>query len=145
MEQIDEAWERWRTVLAEVPPERIDEVGVVEKWSVKDLIGHVATWDGELIGALGSYLETGDVSVLAFVDVDELNERTVSAKRDIPLPGLLADMNRAHETAVGLVGELREEVLSVEEVRRRIGADTFFHYDEHAAHVRAWLEEGARA
>ena len=145
MEQIGQAWERWRSVLAEVPPERIDEVGVVEKWSVKDLIGHVATWDGELIGAIGSYLETGDVSALAFVGVDELNERTVSAKRGTQLSDLLADMDRAHETAVGMVGDLREEVLAVEEVRRRIGADTFFHYDEHAAHVREWLAEGTRA
>ena len=61
------------------------------------------------------------------------------------MPDLLADMDRAHETAVGMVDELREEVLAVEEVRRRIGADTFFHYDEHAAHLRKWLEEGARA
>ena len=61
--------------------ERTEEGGVVEMWSVKDVVGHIATWENEAINALRRYLSRDDVKMLAWPDVDALNERTVSGKR----------------------------------------------------------------
>lgn len=79
--EIDVAWQGLKQALARVPRERIGEGGVVEMWPVKDVVGHIAIWENEAIDSLRRYLSRDDVKMLAWPDVDALNERTVSGKR----------------------------------------------------------------
>ena len=139
--EIDEAWQGLKQALARVPPERMEEGGVVGVWSIKDVIGHITTWENEAIDAIQSYLPRGDVKVLAWPDVDALNERTVNAKRQTPLAELKADFDTTHARVLELVGGLTEEVLGVPEVEKRIRIDTFAHYAEHTGNIRRWLGE----
>ena len=139
--EIDEAWQGLKQALARVPPERMEEGGVVGMWSVKDVIGHITTWENEAIDALRRYLPRGDVNVLAWPDLDAFNERTVNSKRQAPLDELLMDLETTHEQTVELVSGLTEEVLGVPEVEKRIRIDTFAHDAEHTGNIRRWLGE----
>ena len=139
--EIDEAWQGLKQALARVPPGRMEEGGVVGMWSVKDVIGHITTWENQAMAALQQYLTQRDVKVLAFPDVDALNERTVNSKRRTPLDELLTDLETTHEQMVEVVGGLTEEVLGVPEVEKRIRVDTFAHYAEHTGNIRRWLGE----
>ena len=77
--EIDEAWQGLKQALARIPPERmperIEEGGVVGMWSVKDVIGHITTWENEAMAALQQYLTQRDVKVLAWSDLDAFNDR----------------------------------------------------------------------
>lgn len=88
--EIDEAWGELQKALAHVSPERVEKPGVVESWTVKDLIGHITTWEAEAMKSLRLYLSGHDLKaghdlkVLKWPDVDALNARTVEYKRATP-------------------------------------------------------------
>ncbi len=136
---IGTAWKALLDTLARVPVERVDHAGVVERWSVKDLIGHVTTWENEAIEALGNYKSQGDVGALAWPDVDALNERTVQAKRSVPLAELRLDFEETHRRLLDSVEALSAEEFTVSEVEKRVRIDTFAHYEEHTDHIDRWL------
>ena len=79
--EIHKAWQALDEVLARVPSGHMDEPGAVGQWSIKDLIGHVTTWEREAMRMVQCYLSEGDPEVLAFPDVDQFNERTTQEKR----------------------------------------------------------------
>ena len=138
--EIDEAWGGLQKALAHVSPERMEKPGVVESWTVKDLIGHVTTWEAEAMKSLRLYLSGHELKVLEWPDVDALNARTVEYKRATPQAELLDNFEKTHQRLVQFVKEMSEEDLTVPEVERRIRIDTFAHYAEHTEHISRWLK-----
>ena len=138
--EIDEAWGELQKALAHVSPERMEKPGVVESWTVKDLIGHVTTWEAEAMKSLRLYLSGHELKVLKWPDVDALNARTVEYKRATPQAELLDNFEKTHQRLVQFVKEMSEEDLTVPEVERRIRIDTFAHYAEHTEHISRWLK-----
>jgi hypothetical protein len=139
LDKIAKAWQELQEALAHVQVERMEEAGVVESWSVKDLIGHVTTWENEAMKVLGGYMSTHDLDVLRFSGVDEFNAHMAEEKRGTSLSALREDFERTHEELVRFIEDMSEEDLGVPEVERRIGADRFAHYAEHTGHIRQWL------
>jgi DinB family protein len=133
--------ESWSTFAAEVdrvPADRRAVDGVVEGWSIKDLVWHCAYWAGFC----------GDV--LASVDSPEFED---------PFAGhddAYWDVENGRVAQDGKAKTWNEVVASADAARRRVrdafenapegdeparwfGEETFEHYDEHAEHVRAFL------
>ena len=143
LEKIHNAWGGFKATFAEVPPLRIDEAGVVEKWSVKDLIGHIASWDKQLMTIVGGFLERRDGDIGRLIDVDAFNERTVQNNRAHSVADLLRDLETTHDRMVQFVWGLPQEDFDLHEVQWRIQIDTYEHYSEHAQHISDWLGEGS--
>ena len=83
--EINNAWQELQESLARVPPEHTEDAGVVGPWSVKDLIGHITTWENEALKSVRQCLAHGDPKMLRWPDLDAFNERTVESKRATPL------------------------------------------------------------
>ena len=144
LSQIQDAWKELQDTLEAVPLERMEETGVEGPWSVKDLIGHISTWESEAIASVGRYLPRRDPGELAWEgNIDEFNTRAVAGKRSAPLSDLLADLDDAHAGLLSFVEGVEEDALGVSEVETRIRVDTFAHYAEHATAIRMWLNRGA--
>ena len=143
LEEIGKTWREFNAVLAEVPAERMQDAGAVGLWSVKDLIGHVTTWEAEMMDNVRRFLEGRDMH--RYPDVDAFNKRTVLSKRTTPLADLLDDLRRTHEEAVQFVNGLPDGASESPEVEFRIRIDTYEHYPEHAQSIRAWLDEISQA
>ena len=142
--EIGRAWGALRDVLARVPRGRMEEAGVEGSWSVKDLIGHVSTWEGEAMGSIGRYLRGRDLAQLAWIeDIDGFNASSVEGGRSTPLADVLDDFEKTHADLVRFVEGIGEDARGVPEVETRIRVDTFDHYEEHAATIRQWLERVA--
>lgn len=141
--EIDKAWQALDTVLAEVPSEHMDAAGVVDSWSVKDLVGHISTWESEMMENVRRFLDPHDGEMRRYPDVDAFNERTVRGKRDMSLDDLVGDLEKTHKETVEFVRDLPEGAFEMPEVDWRIRIDTYEHYSEHGEHIRDWLT-GAR-
>ena len=143
--EVDNAWRELQDTLAQVPPERLAEVGVEGPWSVKDLIGHISTWEIEAMDGVGRYLPGQDLGEPAWPeDINWFNARSVEGKRSTPLAEVLDNFEKSHAGLVRFVKGIGEDALGVSEVETRIRVDTFEHYVEHAATIRQWLDRGAR-
>lgn len=130
--------------IASVPEGRIDEPGVVAEWSVRDLVGHVTTWEQVAIAALRRFLADRDLkAVVTWTDVDGLNARESRRKRELSLAQLRAEFEESHSQLTALLSGFPEDELAQEEVETRIRVDTYAHYAEHTAHIRDWLSAPA--
>ena len=138
---VSRSWQVLERALALVPHDRVDAPGVVGPWSVKDLIGHVATWDQEALQALRSYHADGETRTLATwpEDVDGFNASEVDRKRNVDLDVLHRELAETHRQIVKLISDLEEAAFETREVETRIRVDTYDHYADHTAQILGWL------
>ena len=136
LDRLERSWTAWQDVLAGIPEERLSEAGAAGEWSVKDLMGHLAFWDEQALLAAERHL-AGQPPVQV-PDWQGMNERQAAERSGRSAAEIRAEMEHAHDlivallrsrppldpAAVGLCGCLEE--------------DTYQHYDEHAADIRAW-------
>ena len=139
---VSSSWQELECAIAHVPHDRVDTPGVVGPWSVKDIIGHVATWDREALQALRRYLLDRDAKALVTwpADIDGFNAREADGTRAAELAVLRRELAESHRQIVELISGLGEEELETREVKARIRIDTYEHYADHTAQVLHWLD-----
>ena len=64
--EIETHWTLLVDIIAHVPANRMENAVVVGSWSVKDLLGHITTWESETIGNIERFLDPqrGDMRFL---------------------------------------------------------------------------------
>lgn len=135
IERIETSWHGLLAALAGVPDDRLAEPGAVGEWAVKDVMGHVAYWDGQAVVAAQRFL-AGQAQPK--VDWQVINERETAAHRDRSVAEQRAAMERAHAALLDLLRTTPPTDPRVVGLCGCLQGDTFEHYDEHAADVRAW-------
>jgi hypothetical protein len=146
--RIHEERERLLQALEGLSPEEMTHVPVVGEWTVKDILAHLAVWQGRLITALFQ-LEQGrrpkDLE-LSPAEVDALNARIYREQKDRPLERVLADFHGTFQQLLrrlerfsdadltqpgrfpGLAGPLWELIAS----------ETYEHDAEHRVDIERW-------
>ena len=147
VERLRSARRAWEQVLAQVPPERMTAGELAGGWSVKDVVAHVTWSERELIGVVRQRALVG--SPLWALDQDARNAAVYADSRERPLDEVLADEQRAAAELLPLLETLTteeltdpagwEQMLPGVPPWRIFAGGTFFHYDEHADQLRAWL------
>lgn len=145
--KVEEAQSKWQSLLSEVGEARMEEPGVAGDWSVKDIIAHIAAWEGRVLARMESEA-TGTPLEMTSWEMDKMNEEFYSRARDRSLKDVLADSRTSHERFMAFIQSLSEEDL-FEGGRFKwtqgnpfyhwVEGNTYEHYDEHAASIREWL------
>lgn len=142
---LAEAWDELVSAVEAVPDDEMETPGVVEEWSVKDLLGHITFWAEKA---------ASDLELLAEGKPDEIetpggeenvaiwNKRESDARKSTSLgeikSGWLASHERAREALKRVsAGQLDTEVAGWAQWKRYAG-DTYLHYREHAGQIRDW-------
>lgn len=148
---MDEAHDAFLDALADVDADLVTVPGVMEEWSVRDIVVHVAAWSEHGADALDlASAGHGNEFDYSKADTDAMNERILSdARRTSPAAALEreeAAFTRFRDALAGLDAALLAQVLgngdSVEAVIRYDGPN---HYAEHTAHLRSWFDSDSEA
>lgn len=135
-ERAERSWQGWVEAIEGIPDERLAEP-MVGHWSGKDLLGHVAFWEdwgvGESQRLLAEQPETGE-------DMDAVNERQVEESKNAVVAAQKRYRDEAHGRLMAFLRTIPEDSPHLPEVIETIGSETYGHFDEHAAQVRAWRE-----
>jgi hypothetical protein len=146
--ELRQAWDEVVAVVDAVPAREQEAPGVVEEWSVKDLLGHMAFWAEKAAVDLRS-LASGRPDDIETPGTDEaLNEwnaREAAARSGKTLTELRADWEKSYEEALAELRRTEPELLGTEvkgwaQLNRFLG-DTTLHYREHAEQIRAWQRQ----
>lgn len=152
LREIATANEELESAIAALDEAAIIQPGAQEELSVKDIIGHIAWWEryaGDVLhaAARGEPLpwtqQPGEDPDAA---TDRVNAEVFAANRDRPLQEVLSELHAAHQHLLEEVSNLGEE--QIFEPRKLfaghdapalglIAANTFDHYPEHVAAMRA--------
>ncbi|HUF52616.1 MAG TPA: maleylpyruvate isomerase N-terminal domain-containing protein [Dehalococcoidia bacterium] len=148
MKRLDEEWPKFRQLLESIPEAEMEEPGVIDQWSIKELLGHAIFWARK--GATDLRLtrsgRTDDIQLPGGqARVDEWNASAAANGRDRSKAELLAELQAAHDDAREAAQEVHDEGLAIElsgwTVGVRFAEDTYRHYREHAEQIRAWQRQ----
>lgn len=148
LEELDAAREAFLHALEEVDADLVTTPGVMEDWSVRDIVVHVAAWAEHGAAALElAATGRGDEFAYDTSQTDAMNERIGAEAASISPSAALrredAAFARLRAALAALDPALLGHVLgngdTVEAVIRYDGAG---HYAEHTEHVRAWFGPG---
>lgn len=144
LNEIVAAWEDLRASYAGLDDEQMLEPGVTGDWSVRDVLAHVAVWDGEALNALpdiaaGRREPTED----EWEGIDAFNARKTEELRGMPLDDVRELLDDNHRQLLDYLQGLASEGIASENAeafRERLASDTWDHYPEHTAAIRAFRE-----
>lgn len=151
--RIQEERERLLQALEGLSPEEMSGEPVFGTWTVKDILAHIAVWQGRLITHL-FMLEQGrrpkDL-ILSEAEVDALNERFYREQKDRPLERVLADFHGTFRQLLKRLERFSDEDLAQsgrfpglrEPLVQYIAAETFEHDAEHRADIERWRQRRA--
>jgi hypothetical protein len=137
LERLDLAWAELGDSFAGLSEAAMAEPGVVGDWSVKDLLGHVTTWEEEALKALPALME-GQKS-LGYSRVNRFNAEQVEHKKGMALAQVLREMADPHGRIMALARGVAERHFERDTpFRQRLRWDAYSHYREHARAILAW-------
>ena len=143
--ELDPARADFLDALADVDADLVTVPGVLDDWSVRDLVIHVAAWCDHAVDAL-RLAAAGRGAEFAYSagDTDAMNDRILADGRSVAPAEALVREEAAFGHFRAAVTTLDPSLLplklgnadTVEEVIRYDGPD---HYAEHTTHLRAWF------
>ncbi|MGH2445115.1 MAG: maleylpyruvate isomerase N-terminal domain-containing protein [Candidatus Limnocylindria bacterium] len=143
--ELDAARGAFLAALADVDAELVTVPGVMEDWSVRDLVVHVAAWAEHGTDALALAIAgRGDEFAYSGDQTDAMNVEFLAQGRETSPRDALKREERAFAAFRERIGSLDTSALThrlgngdtAEEVILYDGAH---HYAEHTAHLRAWF------
>jgi len=137
--EIETHWTLLADIIAQVPANRMENAMVVGNWSVKDLLGHITTWESESIGNIVRFLDPQRGDMRSYPETDGFNEVAAQAKRALSLEDVTRELEETHARLLEFLKSLPEPAFHNEAVSRRIKLDTYDHYKEHAETLLSWL------
>lgn len=148
LEKQATAHAEWIRILASIPRERMLEV-VAGEWTVKDVIAHVTWGEREMAGVRETRALIG--SELWNVPQQERNTTVWKQNRDRSLEDVLSDAETVYRKLEQELRKVSDEELKEARYFREmpaewkpwevIASNTFEHYPEHVAMLRAWLDK----
>jgi hypothetical protein len=142
LNNLQKAWQELLSVVGKIPLDTINTPDVTGNWSVKDLLGHIADWNEQvvlLVDAMSRGEKKAAERYSNYGNIDEWNERAVEKKRPIPIPLILVHLGVMHQRVVSLLEQLPDSVLENEQIARAVRVDTWEHYREHAPDIERWV------
>lgn len=143
-ERLESRWGELHDALHGLSDEEMLEAGVVGHWSVRDVLAHITTWDGEALKALPVILDRGRLPRYSdlYGGIDAFNAQVQEGKKGLSLERVLTELEETHLRLLAYLDDVPEEAFATEgRFLRRLRQDTYGHYREHTEQIRAWRRD----
>ncbi len=145
LEQANEEWRKLMSTAEQLSDEEKLLPGAVGHWSVKEMLGHVATWDTELVKVVDRFRRSGEETDYGDdAEVDRLNQAEVEKQRDLSFEQLGGLLHESHDQLMQFLQGLPEEAFDSDTYTGDwIATDSGGHYHEHREDVERWRDSRA--
>ncbi|MBV6465503.1 MAG: ClbS/DfsB family four-helix bundle protein [Anaerolineae bacterium CFX3] len=147
-------WEKQRNRLKALvaEAEKYRDQEIYRGWKLKEFLAHMSGWDDAVLDALRAHAAGGPMKTPATRGVDAFNAQTVSTRETLDYEHIRREWDRSHELTIQAIRDLPDEkiVQPLTFPWGEFGTVAYLveifvdHEEEHAAHLRQWLEEPGR-
>jgi hypothetical protein len=144
LQRLDTAWIAFSASYAGLPDEQVVQPGVVDDWSVKDILAHVSIWEEEALTHLPHILAGGRPPRYSttYGGIDAFNALMVERRRALSLAEVRAQLDHTHQRLIEYIRSVPDEHFTREtRFRRRLRFDTYSHYPIHTKAILGWREK----
>src|SRR5215472_13850231 len=141
LQRLNDAWAAFKESYTGLPESQLLEPGVTGKWSVRDILAHITTWEEEALKYLPLILEGGRPPRYSakYGGIDAFNALKTKEKAGLALSQVLNQLDEIHTRLIDYVRGAPEEQFTREtRFRRRLRLDTYSHYPNHAKAIQKW-------
>ena len=145
LKRLETAWQAFRDSYAGLTDGEMLVPGVTGRWSVRDIVAHVTTWEEEALNNLPLILEGVRPPRYStkYGGIDAINALMTEKKAALSLPEVRDEATDVHRRLVRYLERAPEDQLTREtRFRHRLRMDTYGHYPKHAQAVREWRGKG---
>ena len=150
IERIDGVRERWRRLVADVGPDRLEQPGAMGEWTFKDVAAHLTAWRRRTVDRLDAAVHGAAEppprwpAELGSTEDDPINAWIHDQTKDRPASELLAEADAVYDDFIAAIRALPIDAVTDPDRFPWLGgalADADFggHLDEHEPSVRRWL------
>lgn len=140
LKQLEKAWTAIKESYAGLSDSQMTEPGVMDNWSVKDILAHITTWEEEALKYLPLIITGGSPPrYTRYGGIDAFNAQMAEQKRNLALSEVLEQLDETHRHLIDYIRSVPEEHFTREtRFRHRLRLDTYSHYPIHARAIREW-------
>src|SRR5919197_2946721 len=111
LKQVDKAWAAIKESYAGLSDSQLTEPGVTGKWSVRDILAHVTTWEEEALQYLPVILNGGWPPRYStkYGGIDAFNALMTQQKRSLSLAEVLTQLEETHCRLIDYIRSAPEE------------------------------------
>lgn len=147
LKKVDKAWVELKESFTGLSDTQLAEPGVVENWSVRDILAHVTIWEEEALKYLPLIMKGGKPPrySVQYGGIDAFNALMTEQRRSLSLSEVLRQLDETHSQLVDYLQSVPEEQFIRETpFRHRLRLDTYSHYPIHTKAIREWREQLGR-
>lgn len=141
--KIDKSWDEFNFSYSGLSEEQFLQSGVMDEWSVKDLLAHVSWWEEETLTHLPEILHGVRQQRYSVVygGIDAFNALKTKEWQLLSLEEVKKKFLATHKSLMDYLDTVPEEHFSSKtRFYSRLRWDTFGHYPFHAQAIRDWRE-----
>jgi hypothetical protein len=110
LKQLEKAWTALKESYAGLSDSQLMEPGVMDNWSVRDILAHVTTWEEEALKYLPLILTGGrPPRYIQYGGIDAFNAQMTEQKRGLPLSDVLRHLDETHRRLIDYIRTVPEE------------------------------------
>jgi hypothetical protein len=142
LKRLEKAWATFQESYVGLSKPQLMVAGVMDNWSVKDILAHVTTWEEEALKYLPLILTEGKPPrYIQYGGIDAFNAKMAEQNRDMELSDVLRQLDETHHRLLDYLQSVPEEHFTRETpFRHRLRLDTYSHYRLHARAIWEWRE-----
>lgn len=152
MNALNESRDKLLNAIEGLSDEELSEPGVIENWSVKDILYHLCMWEAELVKLLWQATQDQPPTTVHFskIPVDEINAAWFAQGRARTVAQIMDDLHAVRKQTLRRAGAFKDQELNDtahypwqkgHPLWEWIAEDSFKHEQEHTAQIREWREK----
>ena len=148
---LQDQYRNWQALLDQIGPARMDQPGVAEHWSIKDIVAHLGGWQSRLTARIRAAQRGGPDPAPRWPahlqTDDDINAWIYETNHGRSVREVLEESHRVYGDFLAVVDGLPDDIVIepahhvVELGGQRFSMSEFFDHfrDDHEPDVRAWL------
>ena len=148
---LREEYRQWEALLDQIGEARMDQSGVADDWSIKDIVAHLTGWRRRTVARLQA-AQRGEGEPPPYWPAhlqtdDEINAWIYESNHDRSVREVLEESDQVFQQLLAVIEGLPDDIVIepayhiVQLGGQRFSASEFFDHfhDDHEPDVRAWL------
>ena len=149
LDALEDGREAFLDLLDDIPQEDWEQPGVMQEWSIKDILYHLTMWEAELVKLLWqiSQEQPPANALVSKVSDDERNAQWFVQSQNRSLERVVQDYQGVRKQTIRRLKEIPDKTLSDarrfpwlknEPLWKWIAESSFLHEAEHAGAIQNW-------
>ncbi|HEY4644533.1 MAG TPA: DinB family protein [Bacteroidota bacterium] len=145
LDAVHHEWDTLSGALRKVHPHLVPVPKFLGEWSIKDMIGHITSWEEECLERIEQMRTKQAVRGLSDDAVHRWNREHVEAKRFRSVEQIMDDFDTVHKRLLKELESIAEgELVFKDGIEEWLIESTSAHYSEHRAVLEKVLSESAQ-